>query len=189
VKVGDIAGLLKYNVTIKEYPIMKIAEYNNLKTFLTVLFNYFKDNEIESSANPVDDYYELLDKILDAEFTGYSCNPELEHYSINFRLNRSIESPESYMLNLNKYGDDKSRGLSINLSEKDRDSSIIFSWYEGALPFFLIDFMDEAGMLVTENSGGTFGGQYNIDDFMDIYEFIAFLGTDTDLEDTSIDLY
>lgn len=161
---------------------MKIAEYRNLNIFLTVLFNFFNDNEIGSSTSPVDDYDELLEKILNAEFISCRCNRETEHYGIEFRLSHSIEKPEVYTLNFGEYGDDRSPGLLIDFGERDHTGFFTFRWNEGMLPFFLIDFMDESGMLVAENSDGAYEGHFSIDDFMDIYEFIAFLQSNSDLE-------
>lgn len=164
---------------------MKIADYRNLNIFLTILFNFFMEYKILSSVKPVDDYIELLEKILNAEFVCYRCSPGIEQYSVDFMLSHPPGKKEIYLLNFGKPCSNKSPGLLVNLGERGRVGSFSFSWYENRLPLFLKDFIDGSGMLVTENSDGIYERNFSVNDIMNIYEFIAFLQKNSDHNSSS----
>ncbi len=122
---------------------MKISELPNLKLFLSILFKFFKENQIESSLQPINDYNLLLSRILDSELISYSCHPNIEYYGINFKLEKKIDESEIYMLIFGNRKSDKSCFLLIDIGEKDLTSFFTFSWHQEKLPPFMADFEND----------------------------------------------
>ena len=153
---------------------MELRKYKNITRFLVTLFNFFKENEIGSSLQPVEDYDILLERILESKFLNFHYNPGI--YSIDFRLRKKVEKSEVYMLIFGEGSSDKSAHLLIDLGERDLTSFISFSIHGEKHPPFLMDFVDEHGKLKIEYTDGS-AEEQNPDgfDIMTFEEFALFL--------------
>jgi len=126
---------------------MKIYDYKNLNLFLTVLFNFFKENGLISSIEPVEDYDRLLERILDCEFNYISYYAGM--YCTDFKLSKRIEEGEVYYL---IFGSEKdSASLLIDLGERELSSFFNFTWNNEKHPPYLKDFTDENGEIKIES--------------------------------------
>ena len=122
---------------------MKISEYTNLNEFLTVFFNFLKENGIHSSMKPVENYTMLLARILKSKFNHISYNPGM--YSADFILSERIEVGEVYYF---IFGSTEAGGsLLIDLGERELSSFFNFTWDTERHPPFLKDFIDGSGRL------------------------------------------
>jgi len=152
---------------------MKISEYKNLTRFLTILFTFFKENRIESSVYPMDDYDGMLERILQCEYENMSYYPGM--YCVDFRLPERIEEGEVYMF---IFGKENSSGSSllIDFGERDLVSFFNFSCDFEKHPPYLLDFADENGrIMVSPEIPGHDVECLNADDVMTFDEFIMYL--------------
>lgn len=152
---------------------MKISEYKNLNRFITILFTFFKDNSIESSVYPMDNYDAMLERILDCEYESMSYYPGM--YCVDFRLPERIEEGEVYMF---IFGKDNSYGSSLLIDFGERDLVSFFNFscdFEKHLPY-LIDFADENGRITVSPEIPGYDVEYlQAEDIMPFDEFIIYL--------------
>lgn len=152
---------------------MKIREYKNLNLFLSVLFKFFKENGIESSIMPVEDYDILLKRILDCEYKGLSYHPGM--YYVDFKLPEKIDEGEVSMFN---FGRENTHGstLLIDLGENDLVSFFYFSCDFDKHPPYLKDFADENGRIKVSPEVEGFEVEYiYAKDVMEFDEFSTYL--------------
>ena len=152
---------------------MKISEYKNLNRFLTLLFTFFKENRIESSIYPMDDYDGMLERILQCEYETMSYYPGM--YCVDFRLPERIEEGEVYMF---IFGKENSSGSSllIDFGERDLVSFFNFSCDFEKHPPYLLDFADDKGRIAVSPEVAGYDVEYlNTDDIMPFDEFIIYL--------------
>jgi len=126
---------------------MKLSEFKNTNKFLTTLFNFFKENGIVSSIEPVEDYDRLLERILDCEFNYISYYPGM--YCADFSLRKRIEEGEVYYFILGR--GEKSASLLIDLGEGELSSFLNFTWNIDKHPPFLKDHADDKGKIKIES--------------------------------------
>lgn len=152
---------------------MKLREYNNTNMFLSILFDFFKENEIESSIIPVEDYDVFLERILDCEFKGLSFHPGM--YYVDFKLPERIDAGEVMMFN---FGRKNSHGstLLIDLGENDLMSFFYFSCDFDRHPPYLKDFTDENGRIKVSQEVLGYDADYIYEnDIMSFDEFLIYL--------------
>jgi len=156
---------------------MKIRDYENLKLFISMLFEFLEKNRIRSSIMPVINYLGLLDKILDSEYTGYNCQDGIESYTIYFKPDHPIEDSEIYMFLFGENEKERSCYVMIEMMKSDEpfESRLSLSWHEEKLPPYLGDFRDKNGMLKTENYKGLSESIFSDDEIMTFDEFKIFL--------------
>jgi hypothetical protein len=155
---------------------MKIFQYENLTKFLNMLFEFIKENYSGPVNGKINNYDEMLNIILNSEYTGFNCRRDTDQYSVDFSLTQKIDKEEVYMFLFGKdesYGDNS---LEIDLQEMGLNSYFTFSWNEQKLPPFLTDFVDNEGRLLISYADGSNenklidGGKY-----MTFDEFQVFL--------------
>ncbi|HPS57644.1 MAG TPA: hypothetical protein PK514_06005 [Spirochaetota bacterium] len=126
---------------------MKLSEFKNTKKFLTILFNFFKENGIISSIEPVENYDRLLERILECELSNISYYPGM--YCADFKLREKIEKGEVYYFIFGT--GDESASLLIDLGERDLSSFFNFTWNIEKHPPYLKDFIDDNGGIKLES--------------------------------------
>lgn len=152
---------------------MKISEYKNLTRFLTILFNFYKENCITSSIYPMDDYDGMRDRILDCEYKSISWDQGM--YCVDFNLPERIEDGEVYMF---ISGNEDSSGISliIDFGERGLVSFFNFSCDSEKHPPFLLDFDDDTGLITISSEVQGYDVEYfNAEDIMTFDEFIIYL--------------
>lgn len=152
---------------------MKIRDYKNLNLFLEILFEFFKENKITSSLEPVEDCDLLLERILDSEYTGKSYYPGM--YYVNFKLPERIEEGKVSMFN---FGRQNTHGCSllIDLGENDLMSFFYFGCDFEKHPPYLKDFTDGNGRIkVSPELEGCEVDYIHEKDVMSFDEFITYL--------------
>jgi len=113
-----------------------------------MLFNFFKENGITSDLKQINDYDDLMKRILESEFISFNFNPSIENYGIDFKLSQRIEEAEVYMFNFGKSENTKSSSILFDFGEREFTSFLTFSWYEEKLPPFIKDFLNEESKII-----------------------------------------
>lgn len=150
---------------------MKLSEFENLNKFLSVLFAFFKENGIDSSMKPVEDYNLLLAKIINSEFNHISYNPGI--YSADFILNTRIEVGEVYYF---IFGSTEAGGsLLIDLGERGLSSFFNFTWDNEKHPPFLMDFKKDDKIIINSEAIGLEAEYLEEKDVLTFDEFTRYL--------------
>lgn len=156
---------------------MKIAEYQNLNLFLTMLFTFFKKHGIQSSIscveNYIDDYDGMLGRILECEFKDMSYYPGM--YCVDFIPPGRLSEGEVYMY---LFGNENTKGSSllIDFGENDLVSFFNFTFDSEKHPPYLKDFADEKGRIkVHQEVRGCETEHLFNNDIMSFDEFTAYL--------------
>ncbi len=74
----------------------RIKDHLLLAKCITILFNFFKQNEIGSSVDQVSSYESLLKIIIESKVTNFSFNPNTDEYTISIKPKISATSSSVY---------------------------------------------------------------------------------------------
>lgn len=166
---------------------MKLSEYKNTAKFLTLLFVFFRDNDIKSSWDEIYNYREILDIILNAEFISCNCIPGIEHYTIDFKMEKKLEIDTSYFFIFGKEKNNEDSSFLLDIGKDDMTSFFAFTWHEEKLPSFMMDFIDQNTKLKKPGIDVDIECD-NIDEevFMDFDEFKMFLDENRERKDVKV---
>ena len=156
---------------------MKLREYRNLNIILNRLFDFFKEMNLKWAYGNIVDNDKVKNTLLDSEFVRYNFHPSVEHYSLDFKTNRSVWENFVDMMLFGTEEDKNSTSFLIDILEKkDKDCSFFtLSWHEGKYPPFINDFIDEKGMILSEGPEGAAMTRVQKDEIMSVDEFEEYL--------------
>ncbi len=76
--------------------LMKLSELNYFSEFLSVLFDFFKEYRIVSSAEPLDDIEGLRDRLLGADLVAFTYLSNIRKYSMEIMFDTPPDKDEIY---------------------------------------------------------------------------------------------
>ncbi len=105
---------------------MKIEDHLHLAKCISILFNFFKLYEIDSSVDPMDSHDSLLKTVLESKVIDFNYDPHVNVYTIGIRPKTSTINSSTYFFQFGN-GIKFSNYVLIALDEGDYPSCIKIS--------------------------------------------------------------
>jgi len=143
-----------------------------VQKYIFKLLDFLKRNQILSALDSIKDYDELYGLLIESEYIGYECRPDIKTYALLFKIRNDYCQDKYYVFIFGKNSDNQCK-VSIDIN---RDISLLtLAWNENKLPPFLSPFIEN---LDHENISSKNGSVINLsvkENIMSFEEFSQFL--------------